>query len=95
MYADTKFPPYLSRSGRYPDNAAFANLADLDKDGYIVADENCKTKTEGLFVAGDCRTETRAAGSDRGRGRRDRRDQRLDLFRKFIRFFLRSRRSQF
>ena len=23
---------------------------------YIVADEKCNTKTEGLFVAGDCRT---------------------------------------
>ena len=25
-------------------------------DRYIIADETCKTKTEGLFVAGDCRT---------------------------------------
>ena len=24
--------------------------------GYIIADENCKTKTDGLYVAGDCRT---------------------------------------
>ena len=32
------------------------NLVDLDSMGYIVADETCKTKTEGLFVAGDCRT---------------------------------------
>lgn len=44
---------------------------------------------------GRLQDETRAAGSDRGRGRRDRRDQRLDLFRKFIRFFVHSRRSQF
>lgn len=42
--------------GQVPDNALFASLTDLDKDGYIVADEECKTKTEGLFVAGDCRT---------------------------------------
>ena len=32
------------------------NLVDLDKDGYIIADETCTTKTEGVFVAGDCRT---------------------------------------
>ena len=24
--------------------------------GYIISDESCKTKTEGLYVAGDCRT---------------------------------------
>ena len=38
------------------DNKAFENLVDLDKDGYVIADETCKTKTEGLYVAGDCRT---------------------------------------
>lgn len=42
--------------GQVPDNKAFENLVDLDKMGYIIADETCKTKTEGLFVAGDCRT---------------------------------------
>ena len=42
--------------GQVPDNAAFADVADLDKDGYIVADETCKTRTAGVFVAGDCRT---------------------------------------
>ena len=42
--------------GQVPDNKAFENLVDLDKDGYIIASEDCKTKTEGLFVAGDCRT---------------------------------------
>ena len=42
--------------GQVPDNKAFEQLVDLDKDGYIIADETCKTKTEGLFVAGDCRT---------------------------------------
>ncbi len=42
--------------GQVPDNKAFANLVDLDQMGYIIADETCKTKTEGLFVAGDCRT---------------------------------------
>ena len=35
---------------------AFANYVDIDQMGYIIADETCKTKTEGLYVAGDCRT---------------------------------------
>ncbi len=42
--------------GQLPDNKVFENLADLDRIGYIISDEKCKTKTEGLFVAGDCRT---------------------------------------
>lgn len=42
--------------GQIPDNKAFAKLADLDKAGYVIADESAKTKTDGLFVAGDCRT---------------------------------------
>ncbi len=42
--------------GQIPDNKAFENLVDLDSMGYIISDETCKTKTEGLFVAGDCRT---------------------------------------
>ena len=51
-----EIPAVFVAIGQIPDNKAFANLVDLDKDGYIIADENCKTKTEGLFVAGDCRT---------------------------------------
>ena len=42
--------------GQKPDNNIFAKLVDLDKNGYIIADEACTTKTAGLFVAGDCRT---------------------------------------
>lgn len=42
--------------GQIPDNKKFANVVELDKQGYIVADDDCKTGTEGLFVAGDCRT---------------------------------------
>ena len=42
--------------GQVPDNKRFENVVDLDKQGYILADESCMTKTEGLFVAGDCRT---------------------------------------
>lgn len=41
--------------GQVPDNGKFANVVDLDKAGYIIANETCQTKTEGLFVAGDCR----------------------------------------
>ena len=51
-----EIPAVFVAIGQVPDNKAFANLADLDNMGYIVADETCKTKTEGLFVAGDCRT---------------------------------------
>ena len=51
-----EIPAVFIAIGQVPDNSAFANLVDLDKDGYIISDETCKTKTEGLFVAGDCRT---------------------------------------
>lgn len=51
-----EIPAVFIAIGQVPDNKAFTNLVDLDKDGYIVSDETCKTKTEGLFVAGDCRT---------------------------------------
>ena len=42
--------------GLVPKNAAFSNLIELDKYGYAVSDESCLSKTEGVFVAGDCRT---------------------------------------
>lgn len=42
--------------GQAPDNAAFAELAELDSAGYLVAGEDCVTKTPGVFAAGDCRT---------------------------------------
>ena len=44
--------------GQEPDNQAFADLVDLDKAGYITAGEDCRTKTPGIFTAGDCRTKT-------------------------------------
>ena len=44
--------------GQMPDNQKFAELAALDEQGYIYAGEDCKTDTEGVFVAGDCRTKT-------------------------------------
>lgn len=42
--------------GLAPENKAFEGVAELDRIGYVVSDESCKTKTEGVFVAGDCRT---------------------------------------
>lgn len=42
--------------GQVPENEIFKNLAEIDSFGYFVADETCKTKTDGLFVAGDTRT---------------------------------------
>ena len=41
--------------GLTPENEAFASLADLTPDGYFDSDENCRTKTSGIYVAGDCR----------------------------------------
>ena len=41
--------------GQVPDNDKFANLVELEK-GYIVTDEACHTKTNGVFAAGDCRS---------------------------------------
>ncbi len=42
--------------GQTPQNEPFSQLITLDSAGYVVADENCKTNIEGIFVAGDCRT---------------------------------------
>ena len=41
--------------GQIPENDAFSDLAELDAKGYFDADEQCLTKTPGLFTAGDCR----------------------------------------
>ncbi len=51
-----ELPAVFVAIGQVPDNKVFENLVDLDEMGYIIADETCRTKTEGLFVAGDCRT---------------------------------------
>lgn len=42
--------------GQVPENTAFAPVASLDERGYLVSGEDCLTKTDGIFVAGDCRT---------------------------------------
>lgn len=41
--------------GRIPENQNFTSVIDLDDSGYAISGENCKTKTEGIFVAGDNR----------------------------------------
>ena len=41
--------------GLVPENGAFKELAELDDFGYFDSGEDCTTKTEGVFVAGDCR----------------------------------------
>ena len=42
--------------GRVPATEVFADLVDLDEDGYVIAKEDCTTSCPGIFVAGDCRT---------------------------------------
>lgn len=42
--------------GQKPDNEAFRELCELDERGFIIAGEDCTTKTPGVFAAGDCRT---------------------------------------
>ena len=48
-------PAVFVAIGQIPDNKRFLPYVELDKDGYIIGDEGMKTKTEGLFVAGDTR----------------------------------------
>ena len=42
--------------GQVPENEPFRSVASLDEYGYIVSGEECESGTEGVFVAGDCRT---------------------------------------
>ena len=42
--------------GLVPENDPFASLAKLNDWGYFNSGEDCRTATEGLFVAGDCRS---------------------------------------
>lgn len=41
--------------GQVPENKPFEGFVKLDENGYFDAGENAKTKTNGIFVAGDCR----------------------------------------
>lgn len=42
--------------GTEPENEPYQKVAECNDFGYIVSDENCRTASEGIFVAGDCRT---------------------------------------
>lgn len=42
--------------GQKPENECFENITKLNEYGYIDAGEDCLTDSEGVFVAGDCRT---------------------------------------
>lgn len=42
--------------GLAPRSLPVKKIVTLDNNGYIVADESCKTSTDGLFAAGDIRT---------------------------------------
>lgn len=44
--------------GQMPENGVFSPPVELDKHGYIIAGEDCKTNVAGVFAAGDCRTKT-------------------------------------
>ena len=44
--------------GLIPENEAFADLTELDKFGYFASGEDCRTKTEGIYCAGDCRAKS-------------------------------------
>ncbi len=41
--------------GQVPNNEDFTNVVELDKNGYIIANEQMETMTPGLFAIGDCR----------------------------------------
>ena len=41
--------------GREPKNEIFANVATLNKLGYIISEDGVHTNTPGIYVAGDCR----------------------------------------
>lgn len=44
--------------GLVPDNKPFTNVADIDERGYFNTNESTLTKTENIFVAGDCRAKS-------------------------------------
>ena len=44
--------------GLIPCNTPFADVAKLNDYGYFDSDETCRTITNGVFVAGDCRSKT-------------------------------------
>lgn len=41
--------------GQEPNNTMFKNIVDIDEKGYIITNNDVKTKTDGIYVAGDAR----------------------------------------
>lgn len=54
LYSDGMFVAI----GLIPDNDFVKDVITLNKQGYVDANETCLTSTEGIFVAGDCRTKS-------------------------------------
>lgn len=44
--------------GSKPSTELVKDLVDLNKNGYIIADESCKTSVDGIFAIGDIRTKS-------------------------------------
>jgi thioredoxin reductase (NADPH) len=42
-------------AGYIPNTDSIRGIVDLDKDGYIITDENMQTSGKGIFACGDCR----------------------------------------
>lgn len=43
--------------GADSDNSIFISLAEFDENGFIITNKNCRTKTPGLYAAGDSRSQ--------------------------------------
>ena len=56
--------------GRKPATELVKGQLELDKSGYVVADETTKTNLPGVFAVGDVRTKAAAPGGDGGGRRR-------------------------
>ena len=63
-YTETDDTSYLDVDGIFvaigqkPENKPFARVCKLNDYGYVDAGENCLTGTDGIYVAGDCRSKT-------------------------------------
>ena len=44
--------------GQEPENEGFSDVVTLAEGGYIAAGEDCRTGTDGVYAAGDCRTKS-------------------------------------
>ena len=58
MDSEIKLDGIFVAIGQVPENECFSDVVKLNDWGYIDATEACTTGTEGVFVAGDCRSKT-------------------------------------